>query len=259
MRVVLSIQDGILCFAPPRPRAGVDPGRWLLVGWGPGGAVSALTPLGGVLGVRPLSDMQDPSQISLPRAWFWISLPRYWAVAGRLEVGLGTEGRPFLVLKFRNGIEIAREAPPTPARNVSEIVEATIQRVLDAIRQSQIPLRDLAALLSASSLVRLESGDKMALRCRVGQAVARVELSERRVGEGEILPLIPRVRWLVPSEDDFLVIVQSDPLRPLVPMIVGWLDGWNGLGVIGMLEPRLWLEAVGGARWDSGDQEEVLP
>jgi hypothetical protein len=36
-------------------------------------------------------------------------------------------------------------------------------------------------------------------------------------------------------------------------MIVGWLDGWNGLGVIGMLEPRLWLEAVGGARWDPGD------
>jgi hypothetical protein len=253
MRVVLSIQDGILCFSPPRPKARVDPGRWLLVGWGPGGAVSALTPLGGVLGVRPLSDKQDPSQISLPRAWFWISLPRYWAVAGRLEVGLGTEGRSFLVLKFRNGIEVAREAPLTPARNVSEIVEVAIQRVLDAIRQSQIPLRDLAALLSASSLVRLESNDKMALRCHVGQAVARVELSERRVGEGEILPLIPRARWLVPSEDDFLVVVQSDPLRPLVPMIVGWLDGWSGLGVIGMLEPRLWLEAVGGARWDPSD------
>jgi len=89
--------------------------------------------------------------------------------------------------------------------------------------------------------------------------VARVELSERRVGEGEALPLIPRARWLVPSEDDFLVIVQSDPLRPLVPMVVGWLDGWGGLGVIGMLEPRLWLEAVGGARWDPSDQEEALP
>jgi hypothetical protein len=253
MRVALSIQDGILRFVPPRPKAKVDPERWLLVGWGPGGAVSALTPLGGVLGVRPPSDGEDPSRIGLPKAWFWISLPRYWAVAGRLEVGLGAEGRSSLVLKFRNGIEMAREAPMTPARNVSEIVEVAIQRVLDAIRQSQIPLRGLASLLSASSLVRLESNDKMALRCHVGQAVARVELSERRVGVGEILPLIPRVRWLVPSEDDFLVIDQPDPLRPLVPMIVGWLDGWSGLGVIGMLEPRLWLEAVGGAGWDPGD------
>ncbi len=253
MRVALSIQDGILRFAPSRPRARVDPGRWLLVGWGPGGAVSALTPLGGVLGVRPPSDREDPSQISLPRAWFWVSLPRHWAVAGRLEVGLGTEGKSFLILKFRDGIEVAREAPMTPARAVSEVVEVAIRRVLGAIRQGQSPLRNLAALLSASSLVRLESGDKMALQCHVGQAVARVELSERRVGVGEILPLIPRARWLAPSEDDFLVIVQSDPIRPLVPMIVGWLDGWNGLGVIGMLEPRLWLEAVGGARWDSGD------
>jgi hypothetical protein len=259
MRVVLSIQDGILRFAPPRPKARVDPGRWLLAGWGSGGAVSALTPLGGVLGVRPLSDRQDPSEIGLPREWFWISLPRYQAPAGRLEVGLRAEGESFLILKFRNGIEVAREAPLIPARDVSGIVEVAIRRVLGAIRQSRIPLRGLAALLSASSLVRLESNDKMALRCHVGQAVARVELSERRVGEGEILPLIPRARWLAPSEDDFLVIVQSDPLRPLVPMIVGWLDGWSGLGVIGMLEPRLWLEAVGGARWDPSDQEEALP
>jgi hypothetical protein len=231
----------------------MDPGRWLLAGWGAGGAVSALTPLGGVLDVRPPSDREDPSQISLPKAWFWVSLPRYRVAAGRLEVGLGTEGKSFLILKFRNGIEVAREAPLIPARDVSGIVEVAIQRVLDAIRQSQGPLRDLATLLSMSSLVRLESKDKVAMRCHVGQAVARVELPEYRVGVGEILPLIPRVRWLVPSEDDFLVIVQSDPLRPLVPMIVGWLDGWNGLGVIGMLEPRLWLEAVGGARWDPGD------
>jgi hypothetical protein len=253
MRVALSIQDGILRFAPPRPRARMDPGRWLLVGWGPGGDVSALTPLGGVLGACPPSDREDPSRISLPKAWFWISLPRHQVAAGRLEVGLGTEGESFLILKSRGGMEVACEAPLIPARDVSEIVEIATQRVLGAIRQSQIPLRDLASLLSASSLVRLESGDKMALRCHVGQAVARVELSGRRVGEGEILPMIPRTRWLVPSEDDFLVVVQSDPLRPLVPMIVGWLDGWSGLGVIGMLEPRLWLEAVGGARWDSGD------
>jgi hypothetical protein len=253
MRVAMSAQDGILRFAPSRPRARVDPGRWLLVGWGPRGAVSALTPLGGVLGARPPSDREDPFQISLPKAWFWVSMPRYWVAAGRLEVGLGTEGKSFLILKFHNEIEVAREAPLIPARDVSEIVEIATQRVLGAIRQSQSPLRDLAALLSTSSLVRLESNDKMALRCHVGQAVARVELSERRVGEGEILPLIPRARWLAPSEDDFLVVVQSDPLRPLVPMIVGGLDGWSGLGVIGMLEPRLWLEAVGGARWDPGD------
>jgi len=253
MRVALSIQDGILRFAPPRPKARMDSGRWLLVGWRAGGAVSALTPLGGVLGARPPSEGEDPSQISLPKAWFWVSMPRCWAVAGRLEVGLGTEGNSFLILKFRNGIEVAREAPLTPAQDVSEIVETAIRRVLGTIRQSQSPLRGLAALLSASSLVRLESNDKMALRCHVGQAVARVELSERRVGEGEILPLIPRARWLAPSEDDFLVVVQSDPLRPLVPMIVGGLDGWSGLGVIGMLEPRLWLEAVGGARWDPSD------
>jgi len=243
MRVALSIQD---------PKARVDPGRWLLVGWGAGGAVSALTPLGGVLGARPPSEGEDPSQ-SLPKEWFWVSLPRYQPVAGRLEVGLATGGRSFLVLKFRNGIEVAREATLTPAREVSEIVEATIRRVLVAIRQSRSPLRDLAALLSASSLVRLESGDKMALRCHVGQVVARVELSERQVGAGEALPLIPRIRWLAPSENDFLVVVQSDPIRPLVPMIVGWLEGWSGLGVIGALEPRLWLEAVGGARWDSDD------
>jgi len=258
MRVAMSIQDGILRFAPPRPRAKVDPGRWLLVGWGPGGAVSALTPLGGVLGARPPSDREDPFRISLPKAWFWVSMPRYWVAAGRLEVGLGAEGRSFLILKSRNGIEVACEASLTPARNASEFVEVAIQRVLGAIRQSRSPLRDLAALLSASSLVRLESNDKMAMRCHVGQAVARVELPDRWVGAGEALPLIPRVRWLVPSEDDFLVVVQSDPLRPLVPMIVGWLDGWGGLGVIGMLEPRLWLEAVGGARWDPGDQEEAL-
>jgi hypothetical protein len=221
--------------------------------------VSALTPLGGILGARPPSDREDPPRISLPKAWFWVSLPRYRVAAGRLEVGLGTEGKSFLILKFRNGIEVAREAPLIPARDVSGIVEVAIQRVLGAIRQSQGPLRDLATLLSMSSLVRLESKDKVAMRCHVGQAVARVELPEYRVGVGEILPLIPRVRWLVPSEDDFLFIVQSDPLRPLVPMIVGWLDGWSGLGVIGMLEPRLWLEAVGGARWDSGDREEVLP
>ena len=259
MRVVLSIQDGILRFAPPRPRARMDPGRWLLVGWGPGGAVSALTPLGGVLGARPPSDGEDPSRISLPREWFWVSLPRYRAPAGRLEVGLGAEGRSFLILKSRNGIEVAREAPLIPARDVSEVVAAAVRRALNAAHQSRIPLRELAALLSASSLVRLESDDKMALRCHVGQAVARVELSERRVGEGEALPLIPRARWLAPSEDDFLVVVRSDPLRPLLPMIVGWLDGWGGLGVIGMLEPRLWLEAVGGARWDPGGQGEASP
>jgi hypothetical protein len=259
MRVALSIQDGILRFAPPRPKAKVDPERWLLVGWGPGGAVSALTPLGGVLGVRPPSEGEDPSRISLPKAWFWVSLPRHWAVAGRLEVGLGMEGKSFLALKFRDGVEVAREASLTPARGVSEVVEATTQRVLGAIRQGQSPLRDLAALLSVSNLVRLESGDKTALRCHVGQAVARVELSERRVGAGEALPLIPRVRWLVPSENDFLVVVQLDPLRPLVPMVVGWLDGWSGLGVIGMLEPQLWLESVCGARWNPIGQEEVLP
>jgi hypothetical protein len=231
----------------------------LLVGWGPGGTVSALTPLGGILGVRPPSDREDPSQVSLPKAWFWISLPRYWGFSGRLEVGLGTEGKSFLILKLRDGIEAIREASLIPARDASEVVEAAIQRILGTIRQSRSPLRDLAALLSASSLVRLESGDKMALRCHVGQAVARVELSERRVGVGEALPLISKIRWLMPSENDFLVIVQSDPLRPLIPMVVGWLDGWNGLGVIGMLEPRLWLEAVGGARWDSSVPEEVLP
>jgi hypothetical protein len=238
----------------------MDPGRWLLVGWGPEGSVSALTPLGGVLGVRPASGGADvvPPRIRLPKAWFWVPLPRS-TFAGRLEVGIGTEGESFLILTSRYGLEAIREASLSPARGVSEVVAAAVQRVLNAVHQSRSPLRELAALLSASSLVRLEGDDKMALRCHVGQAVARVELSERRVGEGEALPLIPRVRWLVPSEDDFLFIVQSDPLRPLVPMIVGWLDGWSGLGVIGMLEPRLWLEAVGGARWDSGDREEVLP
>jgi hypothetical protein len=254
MHASLSIRDGILRFAPPRPRAGVDPARWLLVGWGADEAVSALTPLGGVLGVRPSSGGEDPSRISLPEAWFWISLPRRRAVAGHLEVGLGMEGKSFLILKFRDGIEVAREAPLIPAQGVSEVVEAAVRRTLNAVHQSQSPLRDLAALLSMSSLVRLDGGDKMALRCHVGQAVARVELPERRVGVGDALPLIPKgARWLVPSENDFLVIVQTDPLRPLTPMIVGWLEGWDGLGVIGALETRLWLEAVGGARWDSSD------
>jgi hypothetical protein len=253
MHANLSVRDGILRFAPPRPRAGVDPARWLLVGWGADEAVSALTPLGGVLGVRPSPSGEDPSRISLPEAWFWISLPRRRAATGRLEVGLGKGGRSFLILKFRD-VEMAHKAPLIPAQGVSEVVEAAVRRALNAVHQSQSPLRDLAALLSMSSLVRLDGGDRMALRCHVGQAVARVELPERRVGVGEALPLIPRgVRWLVPSENDFLVIVQADPLRPLTPMVVGWLDGWDGLGVIGMLEPRLWLEAVGGARWDSGD------
>jgi hypothetical protein len=171
-----------------------------------------------------------------------------------LEVGIGAEGKSFLLLKSRYGAEeVVREASLIPARGVSEVVEAAVQRALSAFRQSRSPLRDLAALLSMSSLVRLESDDKMVLWCRVGQAMAQVELSERQSGVGAALPLIPKIRWLAPSENDFLVLVQSDPLRSSLPMIVGGLEGWSGLGVIGALEPRLWLEAVGGAGWDSDD------
>jgi hypothetical protein len=255
MRVAMSIQDGILRFAPPRPRAKVDPARWLLVGWEPEGAVSALTPLGGVLSVRPSSDKADAvsSQIRLPKSWFWISLPRL-TVAGRLEVGIGAEGKSFLLLKSRYGAEeVVREANLIPARDVSEVVEVAVWRALNAIHQGQSPLRDLATLLSMSSLVRLESDDKMVLWCRVGQAMAQVELSGYQSGVGVALPLIPKIQWLVPSKNDFLVLVQSDPLRSSLPMIVGELEGWSGLGVIGALEPRLWLEAVGGSQWDPGD------
>jgi hypothetical protein len=233
----------------------------LLIGWGPEGSVSALTPLGGVLGVRPASGGADvvPPRIRLPKAWFWVPLPRS-TFAGRLEVGIGTEGESFLILTSRYGLEAIREASLSPARGVSEVVAAAVQRVLNAVHQSRSPLRELAALLSASSLVRLEGDDKTVLRCLVGQAVARVELPGHQASAGEALPLVPKIRWLVPSESDFLIIVQSDPLRPSLPMIVGWLEGgWGGLGVVGTLEPRLWLEAVGGARWDSGTCAEASP